>query len=458
MNVASWVKKINSYFRDAGFELYLVGGAVRNLRLNCAVDEWDFTTNALPDDIEKIFRSATVKNVYTVGKKFGTIGGEYWGEKIEVTSFRSEQYQVNDRRPVVTFGTSLEGDLERRDFTINALAYDISNDRLIDIVNGVQDLAARVVRAVGDPDKRFSEDPLRLLRAIRFATVLDFEIDERTYQSIITCRDNLASISAERIAQEMNKLLLSQKPSRGVQLLVETGLISYILPELIPSIDLKFDPSEHKDIYQHILQVTDQTPPKLELRWCALLHDIAKPITRKKINGEYYFLGHENVGAGIAKTVLRRLKYPSDFVQYVAKLVRMHQRLPNYDKIWSDGAIRRFVREAGEALDDLFVFASADFTGSNIRKKERYEQNRAELRQKISELEKLEQIAKIKSPLSGEELMKLFNRPPGPWIKPIKEHLLSMVLDGKLAQNDIETAENIVLSKDFMKKIGESKN
>lgn len=275
-----------------------------------------------------------------------------------------------------------------------------------------------------------------MLRAIRLAVGLDFSIDPATLDAIVQERERMGILSAERVADELNKMLLSDQPSLAIRYLVETGLVSYTLPELLPTIDLENDHGEHKDIYQHILQVLDNTPPKLELRWCALLHDIAKPLTRQKINGQVHFLHHENVGAKIAKQVLRRLHYSNEFTDYVTNLVRFHQRLPNYNGDWNDGAIRRFVREVGECLEDLFAFAEVDATGANVRKNEGYRAGRQVLKSRIEELEKEAEIAKIKSPLSGEELMELFHRQPGPWIKPIKEKLLSLVLDGQLAADD----------------------
>jgi len=282
-----------------------------------------------------------------------------------------------------------------------------------------------------------------MLRAIRFATTTGFKIGELTLNAITLQKERLASLSAERIGNEIDKILMSSTPSLGIRLLVDTGLISYIIPELIPCIDLEFDPKEHKDIYQHILQVLDQTPPTLPLRWTAILHDIAKPITRKKIGSEYHFLGHEVVGARMTKDILRRLKYSNDFISYVSKLVYLHQRLPNNDGRWSDGAVRRFVRDADTTLDDLFLFAAADSTGNNQRKLETYQKMRQKLQERITKLNQQAEIAKIKSPLSGEELIKLFNRPPGPWIRPIKEELLRQVIEGELKQDDKESATKI---------------
>ncbi|MDP3993182.1 MAG: HD domain-containing protein [bacterium] len=442
INVPAWLDSLAKTFAKSGHQLYLVGGAVRNELLGREVVEWDLATDAKPTTTERVLRQKT-KNIGLIGKRFGTITADLDGHQVEITTFRGESYEEHSRQPTVEFGRTIEEDLSRRDFTVNAIAYDLRFQRLLDPHHGQADIDCKVIRAVGDPSSRFREDPLRMLRAIRFAVTLNFVIEPATFKAISLERERFAILSAERVAQEMDKILLADQPSRGIDLLVESGLINYILPELIPCIDLEFDPTEHKDIYGHILQVLDQTPPKLELRWCALLHDIAKPLTRQKIGGEYHFLGHEVVGSRLAKDILRRLKYANDFVDYLSKLCYLHQRIPNNDGLWTDGAVRRFVRDADQTLEDLFVFAAADSTGANQRKLEKYKQMRAVLMERIVELNKQAEIAKIHSPLDGEELMAIFHRSAGPWIKPIKEHLLQLVLDSELDQEDKKTAEQI---------------
>jgi poly(A) polymerase len=437
------LKDLAKKFHDNQKEFFLVGGALRDQIIGKPHEEWDGATNARPEDVITILKKSGCKKINEVGKRFGTIACEYYREPLEITTYRTEQYLDDSRKPEVRFGSNLLEDLSRRDFTINALAYDPLKDNLIDQHQGLEDIRLKIIRAVGNPQERFNEDPLRMLRAIRFATTLNFTISRETLTAIIAEKHRFGVLSAERIQQEINKILLAPTPSIGMELLRETSLIAYVLPELIPSIDLKFDPREHKDIYHHILQVLDNTPPKLELRWCALLHDIAKPLTRKKIGGEYHFLGHENLGAKTAKIVLGRLKYPNSFINYVSKLVRLHQRLPNDDGQWTDGAVRRFVRDAGETLDDLFIFAEADSTGKNERKIERYRQKRKDLKKRIEQLERQAEIAKLTSPLSGEDLMRIFRRPAGPWIKPIKQELLRQVIEGELNQQDKVTAEKI---------------
>lgn len=439
----SWITDLAKHFKASHAELFVVGGAIRNQLLGKEVGEWDMATSAHPEEIEKLLRSFGAKQIGTVGKRFGTITAIWKSEPVEITTYRTEQYDANSRQPIVKFGNEIKEDLSRRDFTINAIAYDPIKEILYDPFNGQIDLESKVVQSVGSAEERFSEDPLRMLRAIRFMTVFNFAIEPETLSAITAQRSRFSILSAERIAGELNKILLSEMPSQGIRAIVESGLIDYILPELKPCIHIEFDPHQHKDIYGHILQVLDQTPPKLELRWCALLHDIAKPQTRKKVAGEWHFLGHEVIGARTAKTVLRRLKYSNEFVDYVGKLVYLHQRIPNDDGAWTDGAVRRFVRDAGSTLEDLFSFAAADSTGNNQTKLAKYAEGRRLLQERVKKLEEEAEIAKIKSPLSGEELMRIFNRPAGPWIKPIKEKLLAMVLDGELKEDDKISAEKI---------------
>lgn len=441
--VSPWLEKLGKHFASDNCQFFVVGGAIRDLLSGNAPTEWDAATDARPEQIERLLKSFGCKQIGVIGKRFGTITANFNGEPVEITTFRFESYRPDHRQPEVKFGKSIRDDLARRDFTINAIAYDVMADKLLDPYDGQADLETRVIRTVGRPNERFSEDPLRMLRAIRFMTTLQFAIELSTLEAIKEELARFNILSAERVAGELNKILVAQQPSVAIEAMVHTGLIKHVLPELLESIDLEFEPGAHKDVYRHILQVLDQTPPKLELRWCALLHDIAKPQTRKKIGGEYHFLGHEIIGAKVAKTVLRRLKYPNDFTDYVSRLVYLHQRLPNDDGQWTDGAVRRFVRDAGECLDDLFIFAEADNTGRNEKKLAGYAKKRQVLRDRITKLEEEAEIAKIRPPLDGQELMRIFKRPAGPWIKPLKEKLLAMVLDGELKADDKQKAEQI---------------
>jgi poly(A) polymerase len=296
---------------------------------------------------------------------------------------------------------------------------------------------------VGDAAARFREDPLRLLRAVRFATVLGFKIAPDTERAIRAEAASLASVSQERIAEEMNKLLLADKPSRGIRLLVDLGLMSRIIPEILPMIGMKQGSEYHfKDVYGHVLQVLDKTPATLPLRWSALLHDIAKPATFSIVDGKVHFYGHETLGATMTRSILTRLRFDHAFVDDVCDLVAKHMRINTYGG-WTDGAVRRFMREAGPQLDNLFALSRADITSQRAERVQAVMRGVDELEKRVAEIAAQEEVAKLHSPLDGNDLMLLFNRGPGPWIKPVKEYLLDLVLDGQLDQDDRETATTL---------------
>jgi poly(A) polymerase len=450
------LRRLGHAFASAGYELYAVGGCVRDLVLGRPTTDYDFTTDALPEVSKRLLAALRPEALYAVGEKFGTIGAVVDGHRIEVTTFRGDAYTAEGKRhPTVTFGVGLVEDLARRDFTINAMALGLSGspaeapgdrrpvlapEQLIDPFHGRDDLAAGVVRAVGEPAARFREDPLRLLRAVRFATVLGFKIAPETERAIRTEAARLAEISQERIAEEMNKLLLADKPSRGVRMLVDLGLMACIIPEILPMIGMKQGSEYHfKDVYGHVLQVLDRSPATLLLRWGALLHDIAKPATFSIVDGKVHFYGHETLGATMARSILRRLHFDHAFVDDVSDLVAKHMRINTYSG-WTDGAVRRFMREAGGQLDNLFALSRADITSQRAERVQAVLRGVDELERRVAGIAAQEEVAKLHSPLDGNDLMALFNRPPGPWIKPIKEYLLDLVLDGQLDQDDRETA------------------
>jgi len=426
-----------------GFALYLVGGTVRDRLLGREVSDCDLATDAPPDAVKRLLAALPADNVWTVGERFGTIGAHVGGVTVEITTFRSEAYTPGSRKPAVRYGTSLEDDLARRDFTINAIAQDVTSDELIDPFGGQCDLEARVVRAVGDPDERFAEDPLRLLRAIRFVAQLDFGLAPETAAAIERRADLLLDISRERIAQEMSKLLVALRAADSLRLLCDLGLMQHIVPELLAMRGMRQDIYRYKDVFEHTLHVVENIEPELVLRWAALLHDIGKPRTISKIKGETHFFGHELVGVGMSRRILSRLRYDHDLIQRVTRLVGMHQRINNYEGDWTDGAVRRFMREAEDALDDLFLLSRADLTTRREDKRRAALRRLAELRERCDAIMAQEDVAKLRSPLDGNELMALFDRRPGPWIKPIKEHLLGLVIDGQLAQDDRDSAERI---------------
>jgi poly(A) polymerase len=297
---------------------------------------------------------------------------------------------------------------------------------------------------VGVAEDRFEDDPLRLLRAVRLAAQLGFEIEPATKRAIGACADTLASISRERVAQEMAKLLTSRLAGLGLRLLTDLGLMRQIVPEVLAMRGMLQDASyHHKDVYDHTVQVVDQSPPRLVVRWAALLHDIAKPRTRTVDDGIVHFFGHEHLGEKMSRKILLGLKLDRDTIDRVSLLVGMHQRANAYEDDWTDGAVRRFIREAGEILEDLLDLSAADVTSRRQERRQAADARVSALRARIEEIRAQEEVEKLASPLDGNELMVLFDRPPGPWIKPVKDGLLSAVLDGTLGPDDKEGAERL---------------
>ncbi len=430
-------------------QLYMVGGTVRDVLLHREqLSDADLATDARPEEIKRLVASTRPTAVVLVGERFGTVRLLYDENIIEITTFRSEQYNPESRKPEVCFGDRLEEDLARRDFTINALARDPLDGKIIDLYHGRQDLEAHLLRAVGDePDKRFDEDPLRLLRAVRFAAQLDFTIEPLTYAAIARQASTLQKISRERIRDEMNKLLLSPHPAKGIDLLVELGLMEWIIPEVMElrGVSQRSKPgvSASKDVYAHVLRVVERSSPRPVARWSALLHDIAKPRTKTVEDNKVHFFGHEDVGAHMARDILKRLHFDRDFIQRVSLVVRLHMRANAYVADWTDGAVRRLMLDSGDVLPDLLDLSRADITSYRVDKVNRAAARVAELAERCQHLKEEAERVPLKSPLDGNELMELFGRGPGPWLRPLKDHLLSLVIDGELAPDDKEGAAAI---------------
>ena len=455
------ILQIARIFHDHGKQVYMVGGTVRDLLLQReASPDADLTTDATPDEIRRLVAPTHPKNEVLVGERFGTVRLYYRREEratnssameqsaalasdapaediIEITTFRTERYNPDSRKPEVAFGTVLEEDLLRRDFTINAIARDPLTGAIIDPFGGRADLEARMLRAVGDePEKRFNEDPLRLLRAVRFAAQLDFAIEPKTAQAILSQAQTLEKISRERIRDEMNKILLSPQPPLGLRLMVELGLMQWVIPEVLELRGVSQRPAHSKDVFVHTLQVVQNTPARLLTRWAGLLHDIAKPRTRTIEDGKVHFFGHEDVGAHMARDILRRLKFDREHIESVSLLVHLHMRSNAYMTDWTDGAVRRLMLEADERLPDLLDLSQADITSYRPEKVSRAVARVQELRKRAADLKEEAERVPLKSPLDGNELMELFGRGPGPWLKPVKEHLLGLVIDGNMAPDD----------------------
>jgi poly(A) polymerase len=429
---------------EPGAELFLVGGIVRDLLLQAPLGlrDLDFATSALPPQTERALRAAGGK-VYKIGEKFGTIGAIFGDLHVEVTTYRAEAYRSGSRKPEVAFGRDLSDDLARRDFTINAMALDPRSGSIVDPFSGQADLSSGIVRAVGDPVERFQEDPLRLLRAVRFASRLWFDIEPQTAAAISEAAPALATISRERVRDELEKLLLGPTPSRGIRLLCDLGLAEFSLPDLprLRGMHNELTHGRHKDVFTHTLQVLDRTPPRLALRWAALLHDIAKPATRHVENGKVTFHGHDHKGERMARRILAELHQPSELIDRVGRLVGLHLRANAYEGVWTDSAVRRFVLEVGdELIEDLLALSRADVTTGRVERRQAIARSVAELEKRIQELRAEEDIARIASPLDGADLMRLFERGPGPWIQPIKDHLKDLVIEGELGVDDKDAA------------------
>ncbi len=461
-------------FHAAGYELYMVGGTVRDLLLSRnAPSDADLTTNARPDEIKRLAAPTSPVALFSIGEKFGTVRLHYLREPregddattvptpqpamavpgqdpdvdvIEITTYRSDHYDPESRKPEVTFGDSLDGDLSRRDFTINAMARDPLTGVLHDPYGGRADLERGIIRAVGnDPERRFDEDPLRLLRACRFAAQLAFEIEPVTAVAIVQQADMLAKISRERIRDEVTKLLMTSNPALGLRLLVDLGLIAYAVPEVLDLQGVSQTPGQaarSKDVYAHVLRVVERTPPRPAARWAGLLHDIAKPRTRSVEAGHVHFFGHEDLGAVMARDILRRLKFDRAFIDHVTTLVRLHMRANAYEAQWTDGAVRRLMLDAGDALHDLLDLSRADITSYRQDKIDRAAARVNDLERRCRWLREEAERVPIKSPLDGNDLMKMFGRGPGAWLRPVKEYLLGLVIDGQLAPDDRATAES----------------
>ncbi|MEV8451131.1 CCA tRNA nucleotidyltransferase [Streptomyces sp. NPDC052095] len=431
-------------FQDAGFGLALVGGSVRDALLGRLGNDLDFTTDARPEDVLKIVRP-WADAVWEVGIAFGTVGAQKDGYQIEVTTYRSEAYDRTSRKPEVSYGDSIEEDLVRRDFTVNAMAVALPQKEFVDPHGGLDDLAARVLRTPGTPEESFSDDPLRMLRAARFAAQLDFDVAPDVVAAMTEMAGRIEIVSAERVRDELNKLLLSSEPRKGLALLVDTGLAQRVLPEL-PALRLESDEHHrHKDVYEHSLTVLEQAidleqdGPDLTLRLAALLHDIGKPRTRRfEKDGRVSFHHHEVVGAKMVKKRMTALKYSNDMVKDVSKLVELHLRFHGYgDGEWTDSAVRRYVRDAGPLLDRLHKLTRSDCTTRNKRKAAALSRTYDGLEERIAQLQEQEELDAIRPDLNGNEIMKVLDVGPGPVIGKAYAFLLELRLEHGPLERDV---------------------
>ncbi len=469
LRIAPVADRLGELFAAAGFELYLVGGSVRDALMGRLGHDLDFTTDARPDDVEALLKQF-VKGlrggaVWDIGKAFGTIGARVPAENptpdvtddddahwvIEVTTFRAEVYREDSRKPEVSYGDSIAGDLVRRDFTVNAMAIKLPERAFVDPHGGLADLAHGVLRTPGTPEQSFSDDPLRMMRAARFTSQLSseevrFAPAPEVIAAMIDMGDRIEIISAERVRDELSKLILTPQPRPGLNLLVETGLAAKVLPEL-PGLRLEVDEHHrHKDVYEHSMTVLEQSimlegprghGPDLVGRLAALLHDIGKPRTRKFADGNRVtFHHHDVVGAKMVKKRMQALRFSSEQIKQTAKLVELHLRFHGYSdgmfddtRGWTDSAVRRYVRDAGDQLERLHILTRADCTTRNQRKAARLRRAYDDLERRISELAEQEELDSIRPDLNGDQIMTLLDVPPGPVVGKAYKFLLDQRME-----------------------------
>ncbi|HLX88298.1 MAG TPA: CCA tRNA nucleotidyltransferase [Acidimicrobiales bacterium] len=432
-------------FAQAGHRLYLVGGSVRDAIVAAPTAssphpvgsrDFDLTTDAHPDETEEILRG-WADAVWVQGKRFGTIGAAKDGRHYEITTHRAEAYDPSSRKPDVAFGHSIEVDLSRRDFTVNAMALAVPEPELIDPFGGLEDLAGGHLRTPIDPHASFADDPLRMLRAARFVAGLGLKPDPALVEAVRAMHDRLAIVSPERIRDELDKLLVVPTPSTGLWFLVDTGLAAHFLPEL-PALALEQDPiHRHKDVLAHTLAVVDKTGPDKLLRLAALLHDIGKPRTRAFVDGGVTFHHHEVVGARMTRERLTALRYPGDEIDTVTRLVELHLRFHTYRLGWTDKAVRRYVRDAGDLLDRLNELTRCDCTTRNAARARALGQRMDELEGRIAELRTQEELDAIRPELDGRQVMEHLGVPPGPVVGQALEFLLELRLEeGPLGEEE----------------------
>ncbi len=426
--LGSVAARLAERFGEAALALYVVGGPVRDALLGRALRDLDLATDAPPDEILRLVRPLA-SNVWLQGMRFGTVGAEVDGVHVEITTFRTERYAPESRHPEVTFASEVETDLSRRDFTVNAMAVKLPEWRPLDPFGGLHDLRAKLIRTPVEPKQSFTDDPLRMLRAFRFASQLDFRIDEGVLQAISELRELLATVSVERIQDELSKLLVGPSAAPALELADRSGITELFLPEL-SALKLEQDPvHRHKDVFHHTLAVLERTEPDLTLRLAALLHDIGKPKTRRIGPEGVSFHHHDVVGAKMTKARLRELRYPTRVVEDVGELIRLHHRFHTYRQGWTDSAVRRYVRDAGPLLPTLNALVRADCTTRNAAKARQLAERMDELERRIGELAAREELARIRPELDGHQVMAYLGAPPGPIVGEALRHLLDIRLD-----------------------------
>lgn len=442
--IGAVVDELGERFEAAGHSLHLVGGPVRDAMLGRLQNDLDFTTSAHPDAVERLLKG-WAEAVWDIGRAFGTIGCRKGEWTIEITTYRSEAYSADSRKPEVAYGTDLAGDLGRRDFTVNAMAVSVPGRVFEDPFGGIGDLAHRVLRTPGRPEDSFSDDPLRMMRAARFAAQLGFDVAPEVVAAMTAMAERIEVISAERVRDELVKLVCAPYPRRGLALLVDTGLADRVLPEL-PALRLERDEHHrHKDVYEHSLTVLEQAidleerlagpdgpgVPDFVVRFAALVHDIGKPRTRRFLeDGSVTFHHHDVVGAKMARKRMKALRFSGEQIEAVSTLVELHLRFHGYgDGGWTDSAVRRYVRDAGDQLERLHILTRADCTTRNRRKAERLRRTYDDLERRISVLAEQEELDSMRPDLDGNEIMEILGIGPGREVGEAYRFLLEQRMD-----------------------------
>ena len=449
--IGSVIDELGARFAEAGEELALVGGPVRDAMLGRLQSDLDFTTSAHPDVTERLV-SGWADAVWDMGRAFGTIGCRKGPWQVEITTYRSESYDPQSRKPEVDFGDSLEGDLGRRDLSVNSMAVRVPDREFVDPFGGIVDLAERVLRTPGTPEDSFSDDPLRMMRVARFAAQLGFAVAPEVVAAMTAMAGRIEIISAERVRDELVKLVCAPHPRLGLTLLVDTGLAAYVLPEL-PALALERDEHHrHKDVYEHTLTVLEQSidlehrlggGPDFVSRFAALMHDVGKPKTRRfEAGGTVTFHHHDVVGAKLTRKRMQALRFSNSDIDAVATLVELHLRFHGYGSgEWTDSAVRRYVRDAGEQLERLHILTRADCTTRNQRKADRLRRTYDSLEARIARLSEEEELAAIRPDLDGNQIMTILGIGPGREVGDAYKFLLELRMDeGPMSAEEAEVA------------------
>jgi poly(A) polymerase len=436
LRVSPLADELGRRFADAGFELHLVGGSVRDALLGRLGDDLDFATSAHPDETLRLL-TGWAEAIWETGREFGTIGAQRDGVRLEITTFRTEAYDGRSRNPVVRYGDNLVDDLVRRDFSVNAMAISLPQHRFVDPFGGLDDLARRLIRTPGTPESSFGDDPLRMLRAARFAAQLRFVVAPEVRAAMVRMATDLGRITAERIRDEFTKLLCGVDPVTGLRLLVDTGLADVFLPE-VPGLRLAIDEhAQHKDVYEHTLIVVtnairlERDGADFVLRMAALMHDVGKPATKVAgRDGRVSFHHHEVVGARLTRLRMKELRYPKDVIADVSELVALHLRFYGYGRgEWTDSAVRRYVTDAGRLLPRLHALTRSDVTTRNRRKAVQLAADYDALEERIARIAAEEDLARVRPDLDGNAIMDLLSLPPGPLVGQAWRHLKELRLE-----------------------------